>query len=78
LIDGGRIRIPNRAAYNLSGSWEIENHGVTPHVEVDFLPKDWIKGRDPQLEKAVEIALNAIEKESPRSRKRPKYPNHKK
>lgn len=78
LIDGGRIRIPIRAAYNPSGSWEIENHGVTPHLEVDFLPKDWIEGRDPQLEKAVEIALRALEKKSPKSRKRPEYPVHKK
>jgi len=78
LIDGGRIRIPIRAAYNPSGSWEIENHGVTPHFEVDFLPKDWIEGRDPQLEKAVEIALRALEKKSPKSRKRPEYPVHKK
>lgn len=76
LIDGGRIRIPNRAAFNPSGSWDIENHGVIPDYEVDFLPEDWIGGLDPQLEKAVEIALRALEKEQPKARRRPEYPGH--
>ncbi|NIW35344.1 MAG: protease, partial [Gemmatimonadetes bacterium] len=30
LIDGGRISIPNRAAYDPSGEWGIENTGVEP------------------------------------------------
>ncbi|UCC38173.1 MAG: PD40 domain-containing protein [Candidatus Aminicenantes bacterium] len=78
LIDDGRIRIPNRAAYNPTGSWDIENHGVTPHFEAGFPPKDWIEGRDPQLEKAIEIAFRAIEKRSPKTHIRPNYPVYKK
>ena len=53
LIDGGRIAIPNRAAYNPSGSWDIENNGVVPDIAVEFLPRDFRDGRDPQLEKGV-------------------------
>src|SRR5215510_6922013 len=31
FIDGGRVQLPNRAAYNPNGtSWGIENFGVEP------------------------------------------------
>ena len=61
LIDGGRITIPNRASYNWkTGKW-AENDGVHPDIEVEWWPKDWREGRDPQLERAVEIALQAAE-----------------
>lgn len=52
LVDGGRIAIPNRAAYNPAGSWDVENRGVIPDVDVEVLPRDWREGRDPQLEMA--------------------------
>ena len=76
LIDGGRIAIPNRAAYNPSGSWDIENNGVAPDITVEFLPRDFRDGRDPQLEKAVQVALDAIKKQKPPVNRRPAYPVH--
>ena len=76
LIDGGRIGIPNRAAYNPSGSWDIENYGVTPHLEVEILPKDWKEGRDPQIEAAVRIALQKAEEFQKPTKKLPVYPVH--
>jgi tricorn protease len=33
----------------------MENWGVPPDVYVDNLPGDFLKGRDAQLEKAVEV-----------------------
>jgi tricorn protease len=78
LIDGGNVQLPNRAAYNPDGtSWGIENFGVVPDVEVEITPKDWIAGRDPQLEKAVQVALAELKKAQTTTPKKPKYPVHK-
>lgn len=78
LIDGGNVQLPNRAAYNPDGtSWGIENAGVSPDFEVEIIPKDWIAGRDPQLEKAVMVAMEELKKVQPVLPKKPKYPVHK-
>jgi tricorn protease len=78
FVDGGGVQLPNRAAYNPTrGSWDVENRGVEPDVEVDILPKDWLAGRDAQLEKAIDIALKQLEKSQPAIKLRPKYPIHK-
>ena len=50
LIDGGRVQLPGRAAYDPSGTgWGIENVGVAPDHDVEITPADVIEGRDPQL-----------------------------
>jgi tricorn protease len=78
LIDGGNVQLPNRAAYNPDGtSWGVENVGVIPDFEVEFTPRDWMAGRDPQLEKAVQVAMDELKKAQPWSPKKPKYPVHK-
>jgi tricorn protease len=41
----------------------VENYGVEPDVEVLISPDDWAAGRDPQLETAVRLALEALEKQ---------------
>lgn len=77
LIDGGNIQLPNRAAYNPDGtSWGIENIGVIPDYEVEITPKDVRAGRDPQVEKAIQVAMEEIKKNTPVSPKKPKYPVH--
>jgi tricorn protease len=40
-------------------------------------PADWRADRDPQLEKAVQVALEALRKNPPAAPKRPKYPSYK-
>lgn len=77
LIDGGSIRLPNRAAYNHDGSsWGIENIGVEPDYDVEVMPQDLMAGRDPQLEKAVEVALAQISRNPVVVPKRPTFPIH--
>ena len=77
LIDGGQVRLPNRAAYDPSGtSWGIENVGVAPDFDAEITPADVIAGRDPQLEKAVEVALAQISKSPLYAPKRPAFPVH--
>jgi len=77
LIDGGRVQLPNRAAYDPSGiSWGIENAGVAPDFDVEITPADVIAGRDPQLQKAIEVALAQISKNPLVVPKRPAFPVH--
>jgi tricorn protease len=77
LIDGGQIRLPNRAAYDPTGTtWGIENGGVAPDFDVEITPADVIAGRDPQLEKAVAVALAEVSKNPLTVPKRPPFPFH--
>lgn len=77
LIDGGRVQLPNRAAYNSDGSsWGIENIGVAPDFDVEIMPQDLMAGRDPQLEKAIEVAMKQISQNPIVKPKRPAFPVH--
>src|SRR4051794_27231884 len=77
LIDGGRVQLPNRAAYDPSGAnWGIENAGVQPDFDVEINPQDVMARRDPQLEKAVEVALANVAKNPVVQPKRPAFPVH--
>jgi tricorn protease len=76
LIDGGHIGIPNRAGYNpRTGEW-AENTGVAPDVEVQWMPADYQAGRDPQLERAVAIAMERAKTEPKYEPKQPAYVEH--
>ncbi|HKG21849.1 MAG TPA: PDZ domain-containing protein, partial [Blastocatellia bacterium] len=76
LMDGGGVTAPDAAIYGLEGEWEVENHGVAPDIEVEMDPAAWRQGRDPQLEKAVEVLMEELKK-NPRSQpRRPAYPNY--
>jgi tricorn protease len=55
LLDGSAIRTPGSGVW-LSGTGQnMENYGVPPDVLVDNTPSDFAKGRDAQVEKAVEV-----------------------
>jgi tricorn protease len=76
LIDGGRITAPRWALYGTHGQFEVENHGITPDVEVEQDPAQVRLGHDPQLEKAVSLAMDALAKNPPKKLVRPKYPDY--
>jgi tricorn protease len=63
LVDGTQITIPQLAFSFDQLGWGVENYGVDPDVEVDITPADWAQGRDPQLETAVRLALEALDKQ---------------
>lgn len=73
FMDGGGVTAPNVGIWTKDG-FVVENEGVAPDVEVEQWPADIIKGRDPQLEKAIEIALKELEKNPQVEPKRPPYP----
>jgi tricorn protease len=61
LIDGGFFTSPRLAIYSPGGSWEVENEGVAPDIEVEMAPKLVAAGGDPQLELAVELVVAELE-----------------
>ena len=63
FIDGGRMVAPRGGFYDVDGRWAVEGEGVAPDIEVEMTPALVIKGRDPQLEKAVEQALRQMRSE---------------
>jgi tricorn protease len=61
LMDGGLITSPRIAVEGLDGTFPVENHGVSPDVTVWQDPKLVRQGHDPQLERAVEIAVQQLD-----------------
>ncbi len=76
LIDGGGVTAPRWAFYGLTGEWEVENHGIAPDIEVDLDPKLMRQGHDPQLERAVTVAMEMLKKNPPATYTKPAYPNY--
>jgi tricorn protease len=57
--------VPQYAFSFTDFGWSVENYGVDPDVEVLNTPDDWAAGRDAQLETAVQLALEALDKQPP-------------
>jgi tricorn protease len=69
LLDGSAIRTPGAGVWTVTGQ-NMENYGVPPDVYVDNTPADFIKGRDAQLEKAVEVLKGELGKKTTTSQER--------
>lgn len=76
LLDGGGVTAPSFAFFSPDGTWDVENHGVPPDVEVDLDPYEVRNGLDPQLDKAVEVIMEALKKNPLPKPKKPAYPNY--
>lgn len=74
LMDGGTITAPNLAIWTPEEGWVVENEGVPPDIEVEQTPKEVMAGHDPQLERAIAIALEELKKNPPTKPARPPYP----
>jgi tricorn protease len=73
LMDGGGVTAPNLAIWTEDG-FIVENVGVAPDIEVEQTPAAIIEGRDPQLEKAIEVVLEQLKQNPPKEPVRPPYP----
>jgi tricorn protease len=60
LVDGTVVTQPRYASWLAGPGWGVENYGVDPDVEVVMRPQDHASGEDPQLDKAIELALAAL------------------
>lgn len=74
FIDGGAMTAPDNAIFDpTQNRWVGENMGIAPDIEQKISAIAVSKGRDAQLEKAVEETLKLLEKEPWPSVKNPKY-----
>lgn len=59
LVDGSFYRLPSWGVYGLDGR-NLEKTGVEPDVRIDNTAADRQAGRDPQLDKAIELVLKDL------------------
>ncbi len=57
LADGGIMLAATFRFLDTDGRWAVENEGVSPDIEVIDRPELLAAGRDPSVEKAVEVLL---------------------
>lgn len=60
LGDGTVITVPMNAAWFDAYGWSVENHGVTPDLEILRTPLDWAEGRHAQLDDAIQLSLDLL------------------
>jgi tricorn protease len=73
-VDGGITTQPEYAWWEPVRGWSLENAGVTPDIEVQLTPTNWLDGVDPQLERGIRWLLEDL-KENPTLRPtQPPYP----
>jgi len=78
LLDGGGVTAPRAALYGLHGEWEVENRGIAPDIEVENDPASVAAGHDPQLEKAIQVTMEALKKNPMKMPEHPAYPDYQK
>jgi tricorn protease len=76
LMDGGSITSPRVAVEGLDGTFPVENHGVGPDVTVWQDPALMRQGHDPQLERAVAVAVQQLEAHPQPHYQRPAWLNY--
>lgn len=55
FLDGQDMRTPFFTSYSTEGEWIIEGYGVDPDIDIDINPFEDYKGKDAQLDKAIEV-----------------------
>jgi tricorn protease len=70
FVDGGGMNVPTFGIYDTDGQWAVEGIGVYPDIKVVDAPHLVAKGKDPCIEKAVEVLLKQL-KENPVKKVKP-------
>lgn len=78
FVDGGFFNVPSFGFVNTEGEWDVEGVGVAPDIEVWDRPEQIVQGKDPCIEKAVEVLLEELKKNPPKSVTTPKAPDRSK
>jgi tricorn protease len=74
FIDGGAMTAPDNGVFDpINNKWIAENMGIAPDIEQKITAAAVSKGKDLQLEKAVEETLKLLEKEPMPTIKYPAY-----
>ena len=65
LVDGTVTTQPEFSFFFDDVGWRVENYGTDPDIEVDNAPQDYVRGLDPQLDRAIGVALDELAKRPP-------------
>jgi tricorn protease len=75
ILDGGFLNRPEFSRYDAAGKeWIMEGHGVDPDIVVDNDPAKEYAGVDSQLEKGIEVILQAMKSAPVSIPQPPPYP----
>jgi tricorn protease len=76
LIDGGYLYKPEFGHYSADGThWIVEGHGVDPDIQVINNPADYFRGKDAQLDKAIEVIKKLMKTYPQKITPHPPFPN---
>lgn len=76
LMDGGFVTAPSSGVWSPKDGWIAENVGIAPDIEIEHDPALVRRGKDPQLDKAIEVVMSELTKKPPVKPKRPTFPDH--
>jgi len=62
LIDGGSVSVPTFRMFDPDGKWFMEGHGVDPDIDVPEDPTELARGKDAQLDTAIDWINKALTK----------------
>ena len=66
LVDGTITTQPEFSFWFKDVGWKVENYGTDPDIEVEMSPQDCAKGKDPQLDSAIEEIMKIFKKQAPK------------
>ncbi|HEY4387211.1 MAG TPA: PDZ domain-containing protein, partial [Ktedonobacteraceae bacterium] len=76
LVDGTTTTQPEFSFWFKDVGWNVENYGTDPDIDVDIAPQDYVRGADPQLERAIAEALRLVREQpslEPKPGDRPRF-----
>ncbi|MDD3625768.1 MAG: S41 family peptidase [bacterium] len=62
LVDNTITTQPEFSFWFKDVGWRVENYGTDPDYDVDIAPQDYVKGKDPQMEKAIDLVKDLLKK----------------
>jgi len=77
LVDGSITSQPEFSSWFTDVGWSVENYGTDPDIEVEISPHEWSQGKDPQLDRAIQIVLEELDNNPtklPNFSERPRLP----
>jgi tricorn protease len=60
LVDGSLISQPEFFSWFEDVGWGVENYGTDPDIMVEITPQDWVLGKDPQLERGLQVIIDQL------------------
>ncbi len=74
LSDGGLTTQPEYSFWFSDVGWGVENYGTDPDIEVENKPQDYVRNKDPQLERGIKECMKLLKMHPPKIPKFKKKP----